>query len=85
MTLLETRSTSRRRSLTRFKAMPTRRGQAAGADLASGIPVAQVKAGRQQFGNPAREAHGSAGSSRLHLVAAPQHRVYGDSRIVLPG
>jgi hypothetical protein len=36
------------------------------------MPVAQVKAGPEQFGDAPREAHGPAGRRRLHLVAAPQ-------------
>jgi hypothetical protein len=36
------------------------------------MPVAQVKAGPEQLGDPASDAHGPAGSHRLHLVAVPQ-------------
>jgi hypothetical protein len=46
-------------------------GQTVPADFPCCVAVAQVKAGPEQFGNPTREAHGPAGSRRLHLVAAP--------------
>ena len=57
-------------------------GQAVPADLACRVAVAQVQAGPEQLGHPARETDGASRRCLLHRVGAPQQVV---EALLVPG